>query len=292
MGGSVLLPAFFLSCVVAIGDVTTVPVSGAPPVRQWQTSGTGFFLGYRIKDDDDPKKREYEIYLVTARHVVANRQNVKVRVNPSVAGQAGQEFEVPSNPPPGQHTWFYHPDPAIDVAAVRVDYNSLLAAGFAVGFFEDEHVVLRTDMPGLETAAGDGVFVLGFPMGLAGSQRNYVIVRQGVIARISEMIENASTTFMIDAFVFPGNSGGPVVLRPEIVSIEGTKANQKASLIGLVTQSRSYVDTAVSGQTGRPRITFEENAGLAEVVPIDYVNAAITTYRKLQGWPDPAPKLP
>jgi hypothetical protein len=39
--------------------------------------------------------------------------------------------------------------------------------------------------------------------GLAGLQRNYVIVRQGVIARISEMIEGASTTFMRDAFVFP-----------------------------------------------------------------------------------------
>lgn len=286
-----LLPAFFLNCVVALGDVTTVPVSGAPAVRQWQTYGTGFFYGYLTKDDAEPKKREYEIYLVTARHVVADRKNLKARVNPSVAGQAGQEFEIPSVPPPGHNTWFYHPDPAIDVAAVRVDYNSLNSAGLAVSFFEqDQHVVLRTDMPALETAAGDGVYVLGFPMGLAGSQRNYVIVRQGVIARISEMIDSASTTFMIDAFVFPGNSGGPVVLRPEFVSIEGTKAYGKAALIGLVTQSRNYVDTAVSLQTNRPRITFEENAGLAEVLPIDYVNAAISTFRKLQGWPDPKPK--
>jgi S1-C subfamily serine protease len=287
----VLLPAFFLNCVVASGDISSAPVSGAPPVRQWQTNGTGFFYGYLTKDDAEPNKREYEIYLVTARHVVANRQNLKARVNPTVAGQAGKEFEIPSNPPPGQQTWFYHPDPAIDIAAVRVDYNSVNDAGFAVSFFaQDQHVVLRTDMPALETAAGDGVFVLGFPMGLAGSQRNYVIVRQGVIARISEMIESASTTFMLDAFVFPGNSGGPVVLKPEIVSIEGTKANQKAALVGVVTQSRNYVDTAVSGQTGRARITFEENAGLAEVLPIDYVNAAITTFRKLQGWPDPKPK--
>jgi hypothetical protein len=80
------------------------------------------------------------------------------------------------------------------------------------------------------------------------------------------------------------------VLKPEFVSIEGTKANGKASLVGVVTQSRNYVDTAISPQTGRPRITFEENAGLAEVLPIDYVNAAITTFRKLQGWPDPTPK--
>jgi hypothetical protein len=41
----------------------------------------------------------------------------------------------------------------------------------------------------------DGVFVLGFPMGLAGTQRNYVVVRQGAIARIGEMLDNASKSF-------------------------------------------------------------------------------------------------
>jgi S1-C subfamily serine protease len=96
----VLLPAFFLNCVVALGDVSSVAVSGAPPVRQWQTYGTGFFYGYLTKDDAEVTKREYEIYLVTARHVVGNRQNLKARVNPSGAGQAGQEFEIPSIPHP------------------------------------------------------------------------------------------------------------------------------------------------------------------------------------------------
>jgi hypothetical protein len=64
----------------------------------------------------------------------------------------------------------------------------------------------------LEVAAGDGVFVLGFPTGLAGVQRNYVIVRQGCIARISEMLDGAAPGFLIDAPVYPGNSGGPVVM--------------------------------------------------------------------------------
>lgn len=283
-----LIPAFFINCVVAIGSVGMITAPGAPPRSQWQTTGTGFFYGYLLKDDADLPKRQYEIYLVTARHVVENRQNLKVRVNPQAAGSAGQEFEVPTIPPPGQTTWFFHPDPSIDIAAVRVNYNDLMNSGFAVSFFaQDEHTTLRSGMQSQETAAGDGVFVLGFPMGLAGQQRNYVIIRQGVIARISEMLDNASTTFMVDSFVFPGNSGGPVVLRPEAIAIEGTKAVGKASLIGVVTQSRNYVDTAVSQQTNRPRISFEENAGLAEVLPIDYVNAAITTYRKLQGWPDP-----
>lgn len=286
-----LIPAFFLSCTVALGDVATIQVPGAPPRVEWQTLGTGFFYGFRIKDDDDPKQRQYEVYLVTARHVVQNRQNLKVRINPTGAAAAGQQFEIPTNPPPGQNTWFYHPNPGVDVAAVRVDFNGLVGNGYAVSFFEqDEHTFNRSRMQKDEVAAGDGIFVLGFPMNLAGHQRNYVIVRQGVIARISEMLDAASQTFMVDSFVFPGNSGGPVVLKPEAFSIQGTKANNSAALIGIVTQSRSYVDTASSQQTGRARITFEENAGLADVLPIDFVDEAIAAYRKHQGLPDPVGK--
>jgi len=46
-------------------------------------------------------------------------------------------------------------------------------------------------------------------MGLSGAQRNYVIVRQGAIARISELLENVSPNFMVDALIFPGNKRRP-----------------------------------------------------------------------------------
>jgi hypothetical protein len=119
----VLLPEFFINCAVAIGDISSTFMPGAPPRTEWQTFGTGFFYGYLVKDDAEPTKREYHIYLVTAKYAVSDRHNLKVRLNPSIAGAAGQQFEIPSNPPPGQGTWFFHPDPAVDVAAVRVDFN-------------------------------------------------------------------------------------------------------------------------------------------------------------------------
>jgi Trypsin-like peptidase domain len=132
-------------------------------------------------------------------------------------------------------------------------------------------------------AAGDSIFVLGFPMNLAGVQRNYTIVRQGVIARISEMLAKESKSFMADAFVFPGNSGGPVVLKPEVFSIRGTKSQPKAALIGMVTSYHPYSDVAISPQTNRARVLFEENSGLADVLPIDYVEETIRAWRSRQG---------
>jgi hypothetical protein len=119
-------------------------------------------------------------------------------------------------------------------------------------------------------------------MNLAGEQRNYVIVRPGAIARVGDLIESASTILLIDSHVFPGNSGGPVVLAPQIAALTGTKRNNRAYLVGMVKAYIPYTDVAISPQTGRPRITFEENSGLAEVVPIHRLNEAIIEWKRSQ----------
>ena len=116
-------------------------------------------------------------------------------------------------------------------------------------------------------------------MGLTGEQKNYVIVREGIIARLTEMIDKASNKFMINSFVFPGNSGGPVVLKPEVTSIQGTKSINSAYLIGVVVDYVPYNDVAVSIQTKKSRILFEENSGLAEVIPMNFVDETIKSWQ-------------
>lgn len=108
-------------------------------------------------------------------------------------------------------------------------------------------------------------------MGLVGGERNFVIVRSGVIARIRDALAGQSKEFLIDTAIFPGNSGGPVVTKPEVLSISGTKAVDKSYLIGMVSGYVPYQNVAISTQTQRPRVIFEENSGLASVVPIDFV---------------------
>jgi hypothetical protein len=38
-----------------------------------------------------------------------------------------------------------------------------------------------------------------------------------------------------------------------------------------------YIDVAISTQTRRPRVTFEENSGLTEVHPVDFIEETIDT---------------
>ena len=153
--------------------------------------------------------------------------------------------------------------------------------GLKVSFFSsDRHVADKAKMKEIGLAVGDGVFVLGFPMGISGAQRNYVISRSGSIARISDLLDSIDDTFLIDAMIFPGNSGGPVVSAVSLSAINGTKNQNTAYLIGVVRGYLPYNDFAVSQQTGQVRAVFQENSGLAEVVPIDFVNETIQAWQE------------
>lgn len=270
-----LLPPFFVSAVVALGGDQVIQEPGAPARSRWVTEGTGFFYGYLVHNDDDRTKRQYAVFLVTAghvlkEHVASGQQSIRVRLDALEATSGAQEIEIPAK------DWFFPSDPHIDLAATPVPINFLREHGLQSSFFaSDDAAITKPQLKELGVSAGDGVFILGFPMNLAGEQRNYVIVRQGAVARVTELLDGASSTFLVDSFVFPGNSGGPVVLRPEIVAIEGTKANGRAFLMGVVTAYQPYTEVAVSMQTKRPRVAFEENSGLAVVLPIDHVNDLI-----------------
>jgi hypothetical protein len=208
-----LLPPFFVDSVVALGAMQIVAEPGQQPHPDWRTEGTGFFYGFLVENDPDPQKRRYELLLVTAKHVVEGHRAMQrgnpavgklhVRVNPKDSSSPSQEFELPDEPVPGGGTWFYHLTSTIDVAAIHINHDFLVAHGIEPHFFaNDQHSADRERLKNFGAAPGDGVFVLGFPMGLSGLQRNYVIVRQGSVARITEMLDQASPTFLIDAFVF------------------------------------------------------------------------------------------
>jgi hypothetical protein len=129
---------------------------------------------------------------------------------------------------------------------------------------------------------GDFAYVLGFPMGLGVRKRNTVITRGGVIARIRETHERATEPFLVDATVFPGNSGGPVVSKPEIMSIDGTASISDAHLLGVVASYVPYSDVAISQQTGQARVIFQENSGLSSVFTTDCIDQTIRRYKKVR----------
>ena len=266
-----LIPAHYIDCVVALG------IDAPDGKPSWIASG--FLYGHRAATKDT-NHNGYHVFLATNRHVVQGHSRLHLRFNPQGTSEA-KAYELILVDPNGKLHYSGHSDPKVDVVTVPINFSKLQKDGIQAKFFHnDVHAAPVPRMKEIGVAEGDFVYVLGFPMGMVGEKRNAVIVRSGSIARIRDTLADQNPTFLLDLLIFPGNSGGPVFLKPELTSITGTQPQQQARLIGIVQSYVPYQDTAVSCQTGRPRIVFEENTGLATAYPIDFVDQTIATHLK------------
>lgn len=257
-----LIPPFFLDAVAAIGF----------PDKEGQTEwgATGFFFG-RFLQEITPDQKQYQVFLVTNKHVLRSNQVIKVRLNPE-GDQPAREFETTLTDSSGNQIWTGHPDEDVDIAVIPINANALRQQGIRFAYFRsDENVLVRSRAAELGVTEGDGIFVLGFPLGIVGEKRSFVVVRSGVIARVSDCLAGHRKNFLVDSTIFPGNSGGPVVLRPEAIAIQGTKAVTSAYLLGVLASYIPYNDVAVSAQTQQIRVVFQENSGLTIVFPADSI---------------------
>ena len=284
-----LLPPGFMDAVVALG------VMG--PDGTFRGTATGFLYGNPTGELDESGESLFSIFLVTNRHVIEGVEELASRFNQSMSTES-RMYPIPLRDPDNSIRWTVHPDPNCDVAVIPINAKLLGEDGIHYKWFrgDDQHTLSIEQAREIQISEGDGVFVLGFPLGLSGEECNYTIVRQGNIARIRDWLYGNSQTFLIDASVFPGNSGGPVILRPAVTAINGTTANKRAYLIGMVSSYIPYEDVATSRQTGRPRITFVENSGLGVVVPMNVIQETVSlaiekaNYKKLSVQSEESPK--
>ena len=252
-----LIPVGYLTAVVSLGIVSS---------GEYGHRGTGFL--YRHPIAQTTEQTTYLSMLVTSAHVAAAARSSPTHVR--FDSPSDGSLTVGSIADLTHGDWFRHPNADV---AVRVVYpKSPLMSGRDAA---DTEVFVgdtgTTFAEGVRLAEGDGVFIIGFPLDLIGKQQNYPIVRFGVVSRIQDWLRGDKTTFLIDAPAFPGNSGGPVIVKPEAIALTGTKAISRALLAGVIKSNIRSRDVAVSQQTGEPRIVFEENTGLTEVVPIELV---------------------
>lgn len=258
-----LLPPFFLDTVVAIG------VGDDAAHRKW--IGTGFIYGIVSTAATSRAPARYRLWLVTNKHVLRDLPAAFLKFN-SAQDTSSADYKAPLLASDGSPLWVGHPNDSTDVAAIFLNAQFLQQNSRRLAFFaSDHHCMARTEMKERGLTEGDRCFVLGFPMGMVSQPRQYVICRSGVIARIRDYLDGHTIDYLIDATVFPGNSGGPVILCPSALAIENTTPISRSALIGLVKSYVPYTDIAVSPQTGHPRITFEENSGLSTVEPMDAI---------------------
>ncbi len=258
-----LITEYFFDTVVALG----IP----SPDNSIRYTATGFLYGYPAGKNEKGEPA-YWVFLVTNRHVVEGSTDIIVRFN-ALPGAESPTYRISMNDSEQTTHLVVHPDSELDVAVLVIDafVPKMEESGIKRSFVcEGAHTTTLDEMRNSEFGEGNEVFVLGFPLGMAGITQNYVILRQGTIARIRDWYRDDAKSFLIDSLIFPGNSGGPVFSKPVFASYGG-KPHLGLKLIGMVSGYLPYTEIASSPQTGRPKIVFEENSGLAEVVPIDAI---------------------
>lgn len=272
-----LLPPLFLDAVVAVGEINAEGKKAF--------FGTGFYYGLRTGDPvPEGQPGKYQLFLITNRHVAERiGDTALIRFN-SLDRESWVEFPIATRAPTGWPVFVAHPDPEVDVAATTLSTAMLEKNGLHPAFFQnDGQAATLLEMKDvLGVSDGDGIYVLGFPLGLVGDTRNTVIVRGGVVARLRDTYSSNSKTFLVDANVFPGNSGGPVILRPEGLAVPGTKHQLSSVLIGIVYGYVPYAENAYSLNPLQPRITFIENSGLGWVHTVDAINETIAYLKDKQ----------
>lgn len=268
-----LLPPGFLDCIVPIGVVE------AEQTVRW--TATGFLVGRPAEENPE----QSFVFLVTNKHVIkdvldSGLKSLIIGLNPKEGPPRMKTYHCPLFQGK-KKLWTSHSQE--DIAVTFLNAQLLQEEGRLFNFFRvAENLVTIDQMKELGFSEGDFVYLLGYPMPmkLIDPDWYYAIVRSGSIARIRDTLAGRKTDFLVDGFAFPGNSGGPVVSKPDGMAIEGTKPINRAHVIGIVKEFVPYNEEAISVQSGRTCVVFEENSGLARVIPAELIIETIEAHIK------------
>lgn len=267
-----LLNPLHLKAVVAIGTLDKR--------KRFVCTATGFLIGFLAKNSKDPTKRAYYIFLLTNRHVFEGKDGVHLRFNM----HNGKSEIVPQalKFPNKELRWLDHPNKNVDLALLNVVPQALIEHGIDYIFFNEEMFAYQRNFEKMGVAVGDEVFALGFPMGFAGITQNFPYAKTGIISRFDKELLRSKKAFLIDSSIFPGNSGGPVLLKPTNTALTNTKAVSSTFLLGAITGYLPYREELWTHQTNPPTVVSleREHSGLSFVVPMDYVKQIFSRWVK------------
>jgi len=191
------------------------------------------------------------VYAATARHVVRGLDSVYLRF-PLANGRHALAKVGGSVP----YNFIFPEDTLLDLSLTLV----VMPKGSDALPFDPTSFAQPGDLtPGKELR------VVGFPVSVRVPD-DVPFVKFGMVSAIPD----TSGNYYIDSNVFPGNSGGAVIIPPGLVmdslNVQELGRYLNPRLAGIVVGYLPYREIARSDQTGRARVEFEENSGITLIV--------------------------
>ena len=247
---------------------------------EFHTQATGFLYAYPVRnahrrmkviERTDTTRRGLiwnGVWMVTCKHCVEGEKLIGVRIN-TVDGGTRTYLSA-------ENEWTIHPTMDVAVAMLplgrdtRIDFD----------YLERAHAVGRQGLKINQLNEGTPVVIIGYPTGMIrGGRMNYPVIREGYIGQIQGYLANDPhhPNFLVAGSVFPGNSGGPVLVPAGIRKPMGMELGQTV-LIGMVCAQRLAPTTAHDGVPSR----VSQSADLAVVVPVDVIDETIKSSAQWQ----------
>jgi len=226
-----------------------------------RTVGTGFLLDAPAPDGTP------RTVLVTAAHVYDKMPMAEVRIGWRYADATGawkydpQPLKVREGSRP---LWTRHPDRDVAVMAIKAPPEFARAA-IPVSWLAE-----TTTFEERRLTPGDEMIAMGFPRGLSSNRAGFPILRFGRVSSYPLWPVAEFPTFLLDFTVFPGNSGGPVIVDrregPYVAGVltQEVELNKERLEIGIVTHA-SFVREALAlmdGSGGAKRAGVEGGQGV------------------------------
>lgn len=217
--------------------------------------GTGFLVADR---DQDGRPRTV---LVTANHVLSEMSRARTRLGFRVQVQQNWTYspvDLEIRDRDGAPLWTAHP--SRDVAAIEISVPPAMAQkAIPLAYLADDGSFDQTTI-----VPGEEFMALGYPRGLSANVAGFPILRSARLASYPLGAASRSPTFLLDFSVFPGNSGGPVLLsttardgrsRPGLIAgllTQQVEVEQERMDIGIVTHARFVRETLGLIDRNRP----------------------------------------
>lgn len=251
-----IIPKFFLDAVVSIGINVENEI-------KW--IGTGFLVGRKENANDS-----YTIFLITNYHIVENKESVIVRFN-QIDSHDYNDYNIILM---DSNQMYYSKHATADIVAIQIKPGFLKEHNLEYGWFAlDKHSLDLDEMRETDVVEGSIVYSLGFPINMIGTARKTPICRIGCISRISDLFEDAKMEeYLIDLQAIPGNSGAPVINRPENSFLRGTSHNESANLIGIISGTIDYSEKCEGAECAK---VHEKNSGFAIVHPVNAIKLVV-----------------
>lgn len=255
-----LLPKFYMEAVVSIGIRSA-------SVINW--IGTGFFVIKKLKTEDT-----YLPFIVTNRHVIENLEAIVIRLKEKDTGEL-RIIDIPivDN---GRKLYSVSSDSNIDIAVVSLNGSYITTNNLEFAAFDiDEHALSSSEFLAKGGDEGTYIYMLGFPMGLVNVDSNAPICRGGCVARIDSKEIEKTKKILLDIQNFPGNSGSPIISKPELVGIGDDPVLNQSVLIGIIDGYLPYKEKLINSQTQEVVEIRSENSGIAVANPTEFIRMLV-----------------